>query len=341
MAVTIKSKALTITSLVKRLFPADDVSAELEEKAERLTKGKYELVTMPTTFKIRTATDHSVAAIDLKLDTVRLAMKGQIGHTVKVLIRDKVINLLNTAYQHWLDQEALLVDKVLSSNTKNQSAKLPSVKDEVMEAVFANGTLNKVKGIKLLRELTGTSLKEAKDLCELWIEQWTDGDFVAATNHVEKFTFDNELQTPVYDVPPTVNVAPQVETYADPLHSPVVLLKNATRLHERVRGTDGSSVYHVIALGESCIVAARVKSNNNIAIRAEVIQHHASKGAQSAKKGLIAAGLDQKNGGHYSLHIDPPDFNMVKRSIGSILFATEIDFTGVSVNLKEIQGAGA
>jgi hypothetical protein len=221
------------------------------------------------------------------------------------------------------------------------SAKDPAVKVQVMEAVYTSTSysgVNKVAGIKLLRTLTGTSLKEAKDLCEVWMEQY-DADPTShhydSTTGTHTFNIDDEVAAA------EATKAKAAPVYADPVHSTAVPLREATQLHQRIKGTDSSSVYHVIAIGRDVIVAARIKNNHNVAIRAEIIPHHASKAAQAAQKGLIFAGLDKKNGGHYSLHLDAPDFNMVKRSIGSILFATEINFDGVSTSMSAIQGEGA
>ena len=119
-----------------------------------------------------------------------------------------------------------------------------------------------------------------------------------------------------------------------------VPLKEASKLNQPVCGTSGGSIYHVIAIGKDCVVAARIRANNEIAIRAEIIPHHATTEAQKVKSGLLFAGLDKKNGGHYSLHLDPEDFAMVKRSIGSTIMAMSIPFWGVSTDLNAIQGAG-
>ena len=117
-----------------------------------------------------------------------------------------------------------------------------------------------------------------------------------------------------------------------------VPLKDAQKLNQPVTGTSGGSIYHVIAIGQDCIVAARIKSNNEIAIRAEVIG--TGEGAQKARSGLKFAGLDHKPGGHFSLHLEPEDFAMVKRSIGSTLMAMSIPFWGVNTDLHTLQGVG-
>ena len=119
-----------------------------------------------------------------------------------------------------------------------------------------------------------------------------------------------------------------------------VPLKEAQKLNQPVGGTSGGSIYHVIAIGGTCVVAARIKSNNEIAIRAEITVPANSTDGQKAKSGLRFAGLEQKPAGHFSLHLDPEDFAMVKRSIGSTLMAMSIPFWGVSTDLHVLQGVG-
>jgi len=48
-----------------------------------------------------------------------------------------------------------------------------------------------------------------------------------------------------------------------------VPLKDATKLLQPVTGTSGGSIYHVNASGLNCTGAARIKSNNEVALRDE------------------------------------------------------------------------
>jgi hypothetical protein len=89
MAVTIKKKKLTITSLVTRLFGAEEVAMQdFLKKAQELEQTGHVLVITPTTFSITPANTGNGAALStvpLKSETVTLAMKKKIGHTVKVM----------------------------------------------------------------------------------------------------------------------------------------------------------------------------------------------------------------------------------------------------------------
>jgi hypothetical protein len=171
-----------------------------------------------------------------------------------------------------------------------------SVQSQVMDVYNKEG--NKVSAIKKLRELTGISLKEAKNTVESWIPD---------------------------SVPVNLQASP-------------VPLKDAQQLNQPVCGTSGGSIYHVIAIGPSCVVAARIRQDNSVALRAEIL----CKGSKAleARSGLKFAGLDQKPAGHFSLHLEPADFGMVKRTIGSTLMAMSIPFSGVTTDLHPLHGLG-
>lgn len=120
-----------------------------------------------------------------------------------------------------------------------------------------------------------------------------------------------------------------------------VPLKEATGLHQPVCGTSQSSVYHVIALNGSLVVAARISaSTSSVSIRAETTAHPTSLEGKEIKKCLLAAGLDKKAQGHYSMHLEPKTTPLAIKSIGALLFAMQYKFTGVSTNVSAIIGAG-
>jgi hypothetical protein len=181
-----------------------------------------------------------------------------------------------------------------------------SVQSQVMDVYNKEG--NKVSAIKKLRELTGISLKEAKNTVESWILC----DFIDTTTEPDS-------------VPVNLQASP-------------VPLKDAQQLNQPVCGTSGGSIYHVIAIGPSCVVAARIRQDNSVALRAEIL----CKGSKAleARSGLKFAGLDQKPAGHFSLHLEPADFGMVKRTIGSTLMAMSIPFSGVTTDLHPLHGLG-
>jgi len=120
----------------------------------------------------------------------------------------------------------------------------------------------------------------------------------------------------------------------------VVALKNATQLHQPIKGTSPNSLYHVIALSSDIKVAVRIKDTFEIAIRAICMHAPQSKKGQKAKLALIGAGLDKKKSGHYSLHLEPDSLDMAVRSIGSTLFSID-SFPQMSGNLKILVGVGS
>jgi hypothetical protein len=308
MAVTIKKKKLTITSLVTRLFGAEEVAGhDFLKKAQELEQTG--------------GNGAALSTVPLKSETVTLAMKKKIGHTVKVIIKDKVIDLINVAYQKYLD------NNLVAAVTKPKPD--PSTYyDAVMQVYHSKGGNMKVAAIKKYRELSGASLKEAKDQVEAWIdlEEAAAGELPIADEPTNTEEVKLQQQT-VYPVELDLNATP-------------VGLRQAQKLNQPVCGTSGGSIYHVIALGKDCVVAARIKKNNEIAIRAEILAAAGTPEHSKAKSGLEFAGLDLKSGGHYSLHLDAPDFGMVKRSIGSTLMSMSIPFFGVNTNLHDLQGAG-
>ena len=325
MAVTIKKKALTITSLLTRLFGEDEAVVELQ-KAQELEHTGHTLLISPTTFSIAAAGNANVlSVVPMKLGAVQLAMKKKLGHPVKTILKGKVIDLINVAYKK---------HSVAYKKSPITSATLECY-DAVMQKYHANGGSNKVAAIKEFRNLMGNSMKEAKDQVEAWI----DAEELAAG------------EMPIANEPKIVGKGVPVEdidffqaqtvygTELDLKANPVPL-KEAQKLNQPVCGTSGGSIYHVIAIGDSCVVAARIRANNEIAIRAEITVDLKSERGQKAKSGLQFAGLKKKNGGHFSLHLEPEDFAMVKRSIGSTIMAMSIPFWGVSTDLHVLHGVG-
>lgn len=309
MSVTIKKKALTITSLLTRLFDAEDLAGSSHlQKAQELEVSGHLLKITPTTFGILTPEANLISQVPMKIDTVSLAMKNKLGHTVKAILKDKVLDLITVAYQKYMDVEN-------------------DVYKAVMEKYYGpNGTYNKIAAIKEYRKLTGSSLKVSKDTVEVWISMCVGnvpGNMAPEVN-IEEIKLHSMTTYPV-----------ELDLKATP-----VPLKEAQKLNQPVLGTSSGSIYHVIAIGQSCVVAARIKKNNEIAIRAEVRVHANSTEGQKARSGLKFAGLKQNPAGHFSLHLEPEDFAMVKRSIGSTLFAMSIPFWGTCTDLGLLQGVG-
>lgn len=323
MAVTIKKKALTLTSLVTRLFETDEAAVELQ-KAQEMEMLGCSLLVSPTTFSVAASGNaHVLGKVSLKSETVTLCIKGKLGLSVRNMIKAKVKDLINNSFQKYLDMG------LIASVTKPAPVKPTAYNcyDEVMQAYNTSGNGNKVAAIKKLRELMGNSLKEAKDQVEAWLDtgvnitpEKTPG--TPPKMNVDEIKLQQQTTYPV-----------ELDLNASPVH-----MKNATKLNQPVTGTSGGSIYHVIAIGDNCVVAVRIKGNNEIAIRAEVTG--SGDGALKAASGLKFSGLEKKPAGHWSLHLDPEDFAMVKRSIGSTIMAMSIPFWGVNTDLHSLQGVG-
>ena len=209
-----------------------------------------------------------------------------------------------------------------------QFVKKNGIKEQVL-AAYANSYTNKVKAIKLYRKLTNSSLKEAKDT----VEAWVDGATIEATVYPDNITVSSSVDAS--DVPFS---HPTNKKYSDVDAIPCKL-SEAKNLHRPVKGTDSSSIYHVIALNDKCVVAARIKTSNQVAIRAVCTAEDPTTRKKIHSK-FAYAGLDAKNGGHYSIHLHPNNFKQVKQTIGSILFTMAGDFTQISDRLEILIGEG-
>ena len=183
-----------------------------------------------------------------------------------------------------------------------------------MAAYHGNGGANKVKAIKVYREATGCSLKEAKDKVEAWIAA------------LESIAGDEDVP---FDAPSN-DSAPAVANVTD---TPVPLAQ-ASKLMQPVTGTSGGSVYNVIALGEHAKVAVRIKKDNDVAIRVVPL-------TSTGKSACVSAGLDEKgNGTHYSIHLHPDSKALVNKCVGAVLFAMDLDWSGVIGNMSDLVGVG-
>lgn len=101
---------------------------------------------------------------------------------------------------------------------------------------------------------------------------------------------------------------------------PVVKLRDATVLYQRVEGTDPSSVYRLVAANDKVKMAVRVKHGVTLSIRLEGTI------SDTVANKLIGYGLSKKNSGHYSGHFDckqctPENF------IGALIVGSGIRFT--------------
>lgn len=116
--------------------------------------------------------------------------------------------------------------------------------------------------------------------------------------------------------------------------SKTVPLRDATKLYQPVMGTDESSRYFAIALGADANVAVRIKQNNRISFRIE--------GADLSPyfTQLQGAGFTKGNKGHWSIHMDCGDDELTKKAVGSLIFATGIEFNELAMNVLKLKGKG-
>ncbi len=344
MAVLIVKKALTLTTLVKRLYkPEESAGGGLYDKVVQLEAGGCTLAIYPNMLQIMLDGGVLAKYTGLKWETVTLAMKDKLGGALKHVIKDKVDWFISNAYQKYLDNNL-----VVSSNNKPPLGNeiMEPYREQIMNTVFKNGNLNKVAGIKELRMLTNCSLKQAKDVVEDWIDYYkTTTQTVTAEVPLNYTVTEEELinegGADFMGVDPMGKDWSDLVTYpGDLMKDKPVKLSEATKLHQPTVGTDDCSRYHVIALGDSVAVAARITENNKVSLRVELREHPNTKGSQKAKTALLAAGLEKKPQGHYSLHLDPTDKQLAIQSVGAILHGIDLPFTLVTGNLQSIVRVG-
>lgn len=338
MPVTIKKKAWNLETLVKRLFDAE-VGTDLLTKAAAAVAAGYKLSMTPKTFVVSIG-DKVVATQPLKTEAVALAMKGQLGMAVKTSIRDKVKHLILDTYNNLLTQN--IVDGVVGEKIYMEKIYMDpmSAYEDVMKKYFGdNNGHNKVAAIKHLRMLCGLSLKQAKDMVEGWLDAFPEApaDDIEAEAQAEGDYFVQGSSTlKAMDL----GKKDWTVEYSVKLKDTPVPLKEATQLHQPVCGTSGGSIYHTIAMNGDLVVAARITNENSVSLRAESTAHPNSTEGQKIKAALLAAGLDKKGGGHYSLHLEPDSRALAIKSVGALLFAMQYEFAGVSTNVGAIIGAG-
>ena len=334
MAVTLKKKSLTLVSLVERLFTAEAVAGGIMKDAVFLHQYGCTLHVTPKIHSIVSTQGNVLHKVPLTASAVALALKKQLGAAAIEAIRAKIEKLIITASKNLAmagvgagptKKDINLEMEKIANAPAYLSPDVPAVKSLVME-VYADPSVlygSKIAAIKKLRELTNISLKQAKDLVESWI---------AAIPHSAEtgLKMGEGLTTTTYSI--------GLE-YADPA-GPVVDLAMANQLHQPVKGTSPNARYHVVALRDDCAVAARVKADNNISIRALCTAQPNSNVAKECRSGIMAAGLKKCPQGHWSLHLTPGTMALVKRSLGSTLFAMGIQFNAVSSNIEPLMGAG-
>lgn len=108
----------------------------------------------------------------------------------------------------------------------------------------------------------------------------------------------------------------------------------ATLLYHPVKGSDGSSTYHVVALGDGIAAALRIRNNLKISLRLE-----GAKLSEYSKEAVLV-GFGAPSGEHVSIHLDAKDDVLAKKTVGSLLFATGIPFTKLATDVLYLRGKG-
>lgn len=315
MAVTIKKKELTLVSLAKRVLD----NPEMVNIAKAIEAGGFKLVTEANLIKVENASA-CLAHSPVKLSAIQSCLSGKLSFTGKKVLQEHIEAFIKKAYN--------LMPEV------QEQVNLNDIYDETMKKYFANGGGNKVAAIKYYREATGASLKEAKDKVEAWISDLSDiannPQVKAILEDAEKASVDTKEDAfaKMYGKK-SETTTPEVANVTDtavPLHT-------ATKLMQPVTGTSGGSIYNVIALGDDAKVAVRIRTDNDVAIRVWPMTDH-------GKKACASAGLDKKNGGHWSLHLHPGEKSLVGRSIGAVIFAMNLDWSGIIGDMQTLVGVG-
>jgi hypothetical protein len=111
-------------------------------------------------------------------------------------------------------------------------------------------------------------------------------------------------------------------------------LINATELYQPVQGSEESSTYYTIAIRPELKVAVRIKPDNQCSIRAEV-----SDKSQALATVLLKSGLKSSNS-HYSMHFHASSEDLVRRTVGAVLFNIGINFTKMTLDLMPVWNKG-
>ena len=313
MAVTIKKKELTLQSLAKRILGAEEASNMLNI-AKALEAAGYKLTTEATLIKVEN--DHAVlASSPVKASDIQKFLKGDLSFTGKKVLKEHITDFLKKAY--------MLLPEV------TEQVNLDKIYDETMAAYFKNGGGNKVAAIKVYREMSGASLKEAKDKVEAWI------DALNASAYDEAVKAGKAAPKTVEAEDEAADAVHQMYGYAGVANvtdAPVALVA-ADKLMQPVTGTSGGSIYNVIALGKDAKVAVRIRKDNDVAIRVQPL-------TDDGTKACSAAGLDKKSGGHWSMHLHPDSGSLVNKCVGAVLFALDLDWDGIIGNMSDLVGVG-
>ena len=312
MAVVIKKPGLTLLSLAERLF---SMNTGVVAQAAFLHHEGCMLELTPTRIQIVADTGKDmavIASVSLKMAALNLALANKVGSSVSAVIRAKVRNLIEQAHTKYIPTFEVKIPEPKSNEAE--------LKAQILDIVFqGDGTPHKVAAIKQYREVVNCSLKEAKDQVEAWMQE----------HEISKKADDLTISADTGTVTVT---SMQIKANLD---AAPCQLEDATMLHQPVYGTGVNSRYHVVAISPDCVVAARIKKTNyKTGIRV------LPKNNVMPKSKLLAAGLKETDGPHFSVHLDAGTIDMAQRSIGSTLFSLGHDFKHVSSDLALLVGAG-
>jgi len=129
--------------------------------------------------------------------------------------------------------------------------------------------------------------------------------------------------------PPGSVMAPEADK-----DTPVVPLKNASKLYQLVGGTDVNSRYVTVAIAPGLCVAARYKKDT-LSIRAE-----GDRVVGDLSKSLISLGLQPSKAGHKSMHLKCATITYASRALGAVLSSVGIDFKTPVPNYNKVLTKG-
>ena len=174
---------------------------------------------------------------------------------------------------------------------------------------------------------------QAKDIIE--VSAFVSGYLVLANQANAQAVVGSPKKPFDYNSNPYGDITPEADIYGTPLKTkqkasapvsqtdvdnmPIVKLRDAVALYQRVHGTSGGSIYRVVALNDKLKVAARIKSNA-VSIRIEGVLD--SESVKSFATLGIVKHSDEYMSGHFSCEKCTP-----QKLIGSILVGSGVYFT--------------
>jgi len=183
--------------------------------------------------------------------------------------------------------------------------------------------------LKVVRDITGMTLKQAKELLDTVKAGGTAAVATVlvsdAVGVLNKIVAEGGIAHLGESHP--VKPSQPVPTVAKPVPQ-VIQLKDAQAVGQKVRGTSSGSVYYCVAVSDHVRVAARIQSGGTVSIRAEWDGHP----TEDLKK-LKDFGMQMKGSNYGSMHLDSSQVPYAN-TVGAFLLGC-----GVKWNQAVLSGA--